>query len=193
MKNTIKTIGLTTIAILALTACGGGSNDTASNYTPYPFDAPPISESLKNEYLTAINNVRSVGRTCGELGFFPAVAPLTWNDALYKASYEHSEDMATVNVPSHSGSKTESDWTYNVRDDINREFGSGYDDRAYNNGLDLSKKKTTETVAYGFSSLSGAINGWLNSPRHCTALMSNEYKLFGMARVSNYWTQMFSE
>jgi len=186
MKNTMKTIGLTAVVALTLTACGGGGGGSDTpDYTPHPYDAPPISAADKNAYLNAVNNARATGRTCGSLGFFPAVPPLSWSDALYKAAYEHSEDMATSKVFEHIGSGTNSDWTAQVQ-----ELGipSNPEDRGINNGAISSNDALGENIAKGSTNLGAIINAWLKSDGHCLTIMEEQHKTMGMARVGSYWT-----
>ena len=185
MKTTMKTIGLAAVTALTLVGCGGGGG--GSDYTPHPYDAPPISETLKAQYLNTVNQARSVGRTCGELGYFPPAPPLTWSDALYKSAYEHSEDMATVDVLSHDGSGTNSDWTANVQE-LGR--GSTVAERAINNG---ATEITDENAGYGSTSLSVLMDAWLKSDGHCAGVMYDRAKNLGMARVGLYWSMELEE
>jgi len=177
----MKTITLATIATLALVGCGGGGGD---NYTAHPYDAPPISESVKAEYLNAVNQARSVGRTCGELGYFPPAPPLAWSDALYKSAYEHSEDMSVSGVFEHIGSGTNSDWTAQVQE-LGR--GSNLDDRARNNGYTIG---AGENILMGTRSLKTAFNAWLESDGHCSLIMEDDFKHgdYALAKVGSYWT-----
>jgi uncharacterized protein YkwD len=182
MKTTIKTIGLTAVATLALLGCGGGSGGEGG-YQAHPYDAPPISENVKAQYLNAVNQARSVGRTCGELGYFTAAAPLAWSDALYKASYEHIEDLITTNTFSHSGSGTASDWTAQVQE-LGR--GSSVEDRAKNNGY--SSDVVDENAGYGSNSLVVMMNSWLKSDGHCAGIMWSNAESLGMSQVGLYWS-----
>jgi len=182
----MKTIGLTAVVALTLTACGGGGGSDTPDYTPHPYDAPPISAADKNAYLSAVNNARATGRTCGALGFFPAVAPLSWNDENYKTAYEHTEDMSTTGNFSHQGSNTASDWTAQVQ-----ELGKGSypDERGFNNGM---TENAGENIAKGTTSASAVINAWLDSDTHCINIMDENWKKIGVSRVGSYWTQIFS-
>jgi len=206
-----KTILLTTstIAVIALTACSGSGNSEKYkpvNYCPtvgfefHPFDAPEISETLKEHYLRVINEARSVARDCGEYGHFEAAPPLKWSKALYRAAYEHSYDMANTGYFSHKGSGTEFDWTFQVGEiePTYYEDGSESRERVENNGyisgveenIGLMNNRTPEHV----------VQRWLDSPGHCKAIMSYELQYMGMAKVKepydvkrdgwlgDYWT-----
>jgi len=192
MKNTMKTIGLATVTALALVGCGGGGGDTSDGYVAHPYDAPPISESLKNEYLTAVNNARAVGRTCGELGFFPAVPPLVWNDGLYKSAYEHSEDMNVVGYFSHSGSGGASDWTAQVQE-LGRKSTPAERIRNNTGDSEYGYLRSENLLREGSASRSAAqaTNSLLTSPYHCAGIMSQGIQEMGMANVGKYWAQNF--
>jgi len=184
MKKTTLTATLAT-AIL-LTACGGGGSD--NKMEAHPFEGtPPISEALKNEYLSAINNARAVGRYCGERWFDPA-PPVAWNNALYSASYEHSQDMANTGYFEHEGSNTVYDWTAQVQ---NLGRGSTAEERAMNNGANAGMENIAR-LGGDFSNTNRAVTGWLNSTGHCVAIMSVK-KYIGMSHVGAYWTLDFSD
>jgi len=183
MRNTMKAIGLAALTAMALTACGGGGG--GDNYTPHPYDAPPISEADKNAYLSAVNNARATGRTCGSLGYFPPAPPLTWNNALYTSAYEHTEDMSVSGVFSHIGSGTESDWTSQVQE-LGR--GSNSNDRGVNNGAFSDNEGVGENLGKGFGNIGSVVNAWLKSEGHCQTIMEDYWKTTGIARVGSYWT-----
>lgn len=183
MKKVTNLTLVAAVAVLALVGCGGGGG--GDNYTAHPYDAPPISEADKAAYLNAVNQARSVGRTCGQYGFLPAVPPLTWNDAFYKAAYEHSEDMSISGVFEHIGSGTNSDWTANVQE-LGR--ASTPDDRDRNNGY-TNINGGGENIVMGAGSLEIAFNTWLKSAGHCSLIMEDLKKGdFALARVGSYWT-----
>lgn len=57
-------------------------------------------------------------------------------------------------------------------------------------------KSVGETVAYGFSSAQGVVNGWINSDQHRAILEKPDYTHFGISVKANiegrnYFTQMF--
>ena len=196
MTTTLKTT-LATLAIgaaLVLNGCGGddGVKMAVANVQgyddPIPFDAPPIDEATKQAYLDAINAARSVGRNCGDT-YMPPAPPLQWSDALYRSAYEHSQDMAATGVLTHDGSGTETDWTAVVWD-LGR--GSNPFERMSNNGNNRSHQAENIAAIHSGGGLQTAINGWLNSPGHCGAMMDSDFKYIGMARVGAFWTQNFS-
>ncbi|MEE9327975.1 MAG: CAP domain-containing protein [Cocleimonas sp.] len=155
---------------------------------------PALTEAEIINYLTIINNARSVATNCGGTGTFPAVPAVTWSDKLYKAAYEHSQDLSESDTFSHDGSGTVSDWS----------------------GFALKKKSTmadrVATYGYSWSWLSEnisagttrdnpqqAVDSWLASSGHCQNIMSANVTEVGMAvstnhnsKFSHYWTQNFS-
>ena len=192
MTNT-KTIvtALALGAALALSGCGTSeevSGTTQPQHDIVPFDAPPIDEATKQAYLDAVNAARSVGRNCGDT-YMPPAPPLQWSDALYRAAYEHSQDMAATGVLTHDGSGTETDWTAIVWD-LGR--GSVFNERIKNNGASMSGSGENIALVHN-GGTQYVINGWLNSPGHCMNLMSPVWKYVGMARVGTFWTQDFSD
>lgn len=152
---------------------------------------PTISGSDRQQFLTLINNARSQGRSCGS-SYFPAVPALSWSEKLYKAAYEHSQDLAASNTFSHTGSGTESDWSGFA---LNK--NSSVADRLAN--YDYIWNSYGENIAGGTNmTAEGAMEGWLNSPGHCRNIMSSTITQVGMAKKTNldalythYWTQNF--
>ena len=191
LKKLLGTVGLISASVLFV-GCGGGGSGSGVEYVAY--DAPAISASQKKEFLDAVNEARAVGRECGKYGYMPAVPAVVWNDALYKASYEHSDDMATSNMyTSHDGTGTENDWTAQVLD-LGRGSKSG--ERAKNNGY--SNSAWGENVAAGYSTTKDVMDAWLKSEGHCRNIMWQDHEDVGMAIVRNensqyksYWTLFF--
>ena len=92
--------------------------------------------------------------------------------------------MATVNIPSHTGSGTASDWTAQV---MELEVGSRPHHRARNNGY--SGNYILENVSLNSSTIASyTVGRWLASDPHCTGVMSPYAEEIGMARVGRYWT-----
>jgi uncharacterized protein YkwD len=165
-----------------------------------PYDAPPISEADKAAYLKATNDARAAGQDCGVYGYMPPVDPLVWSDELYKAAYEHSEDMAKVGETSpdidHMGSGTESDWTAQV---LELDHGSSPWERARNNGFEVGGKWANGENIHSYpETVEIAMKDWIERDGHCANIMNPETKYLGLAVVYNpnaiwkyYWTQLF--
>ena len=193
MKMMLKILALP-MAIVIVAGCSSGASDGAINYKP--FNAPPISTKLKDKYLKGINDTRSVGRKCGDHGYYRPASPLVWNDNLYRSSYEHSWDLLKSNTLSHNGSGTSSDWSARV---LRLSVGSTPQDRGENNGYGRSVGENIYVAKGGHLDIEDAIEWWLQSDDHCRNLMSRDYKAIGIAKVNGnsdsrwdvYWTGNF--
>jgi len=154
---------------------------------------PTLSETLKNEYLKAVNSARSKPQDCGEAGSFSATTKLTWNSKLYEAAYEHIQDLIASSTFAHEGSGTESDWT------------------GYALGKKSDLKERAENYGYKWSRLGENLGGgtqldkteemvqeWLESDHHCANLMNPNFTELGMVMIkddtslyTHYWGQEF--
>jgi uncharacterized protein YkwD len=175
---------------------GGGGSETITD--PKPYKAPGISDADKQDYLDAINNARGNAQHCGTKGDFPATTDLAWNDALYKAAYEHDDDMIKSNIINgdHTGSNTASDYTTQQQ---GLDHGSTIQERIENNGygtwLTIGENLTVGTTT---DTAEKAVQAWLDSDSHCSNLMNPDFKEVGMAHMeqagskyTHYWTQDF--
>lgn len=153
----------------------------------------PISESLSEEYVNAINKARTEVQDCGSKGVFVATTPIIWNEKLYKASYEHIQDLISSQTFSHNGSGTESDWS------------------GYTLGKSSTQIERVENYGYIWARLGENLGGgtlmdttdkivqaWLESDRHCENLMNPLFKELGMVMLKEdnslytyYWGQNF--
>jgi uncharacterized protein YkwD len=166
-------------------------NITVSDSTAHQI--PILSDADKESYLNAINQARSVEQNCHSRGVFPAVSALIWSDKLYKASYEHTNDLVKTETFSHSGSGTEHDWTgYKLAKE------SSMVERVENYSYNWSR--VGENIAAGTytSTPQVVIQQWLESDGHCANLMNADFTEVGMAMVYSansiykyYWTQNF--
>jgi len=170
------------VALSFLCGCGGGDSGTVSPSPPPPGDpgtgtGVPGIDSIRQEFLDAVNQARSVGRMCGASSY-PAAPPVAWNDTLAMAAYLHSEDMATYQFFSHTGSDGST-----PGERITRE---GYDWRTYG-----------ENIAVGYPTVSAVMQAWLNSEGHCRNIMNSAFAEIGAAFAEGqylgnpaapYWT-----
>lgn len=137
-----------------------------SNEEPEP---KPLNKKL---LLQLVNGVRQKGCKCGDT-FYPAATPLAWNSQLEQAAMVHSNDMYVNNYFSHAskdGAKAG-----------NRIDRTGYKWKTYG-----------ENIAFGYYKEAEVVKGWLRSPGHCKNIMSKSFKEMGVARVGDYWTQVFA-
>jgi len=166
--------------------------DTTSMY-----DIPLLDSETITRYVTVINSYRTQegGQDCGDEGHFNPVPPLAWNDALYKAAYEHTYDMVMNDFVSHDGSGTEYDWTAAVNDLAYSTVADRVEQNGYTGwvavGENIAAGTSTDTVEKALEQL-------MASPGHCANIMSPDYKEVGMAHLysdtttyGHYWTQVF--
>jgi uncharacterized protein YkwD len=190
-----------TTALVA--ACGGGADTTeptaggpspsptaaptpspAPGPTPSPSPAPaPVpAEATCNlpnfqaELLQRVNAVRAAGASCGARGSFAPVAALQWQAALTTAALRHSQDMATNDFFSHTGSSGSSAGQ--------RLTAAGYAWRTYG-----------ENIAAGYGTVQAVMDGWMSSEGHCANVMNASFREIGVAcvpggssRYPTYWT-----
>ncbi len=173
---------LVTVALATLCGCGGGDSGTVASSAPLPVPpgpgtGVPGTGSIRQEFLDAVNQARSVIRMCGDTSY-PVAPPVAWNDTLASAASLHSEDMAFHQVLSHTGS----DGSF-PGDRITRE---GYDWRTYG-----------ENIAVGYPTVSAVMQGWLGSAGHCRNIMTPAFSEIGAAFAEGpylgnpsapYWT-----
>ena len=141
----------------------GGDNTGGCSFIVYNVD--------KTKMLQRVNNVRQTGCNCGNTSM-PAVAPVTWNDKLAKAAYDHSADMRANDYFSHTG--------LNGSTAGQRITAAGYAWKTYG-----------ENIAKGYTNEQAVMNGWLSSEGHCKNIMNANFKEMGAGRQGDYWTQLF--
>ncbi|WP_405968620.1 CAP domain-containing protein [Streptomyces sp. NBC_00015] len=102
-------------------------------------------------------------------------SPVTLNAVLTKAAQAHSEDMATHQNMSHTGSD-----------------GSAPGDRITRAGYAWSTYG--ENVAYGYTTPEQVMSGWMSSPGHKANILNCAFKEIGvgLAQPGSYWTQDFA-
>jgi len=187
MKH-IKNACYTSLLLVSLTACDSTQESKINNLS---LDTPSLSNSFKTQYLNVINSARSTSQDCGEYGYFSAAPLLRWNDKLYAAAYEHSNDMATTNIFSHEGSGQETD-----RVGVLNGNKSTAKDRI--NAYGYSWNRYAENIAAGTGTIEESVNQLLASDGHCANIMNPNLSEVGIAMAKNsnsqytyYWTQVF--
>ena len=187
----LSTVLLSTIS---LSGCGSSSsssavesevisNDNSGNTTDNDSTTNASNEceldEIEVEMLSQINAARATARMCGT-DSYAATTQLQWNCSLKQAALAHSTDMETNNFFSHTGSDG-----LQVSDRVNAE--------------NYSWMAVGENIAAGQTTVSQVMQGWLNSPGHCSNIMSASYTEVGASLVSSttadyptYWTQVFA-
>jgi uncharacterized protein YkwD len=147
--------------------------------TPTPPPADPSAAAYENEVLVLVNARRAAGATCGGTSY-PATGPLAMNENLRTAARGHSVDMAAQNYFSHT--------SLDGRSFLDRMYAAGY------NGAG----PYGENIAAGYGTAAAAVDGWMNSTDHCTAIMNGSFHVagvgYGYGAASSYryyWTMDF--
>jgi uncharacterized protein YkwD len=176
---------LLVLSLLSLPACGSGASgdenviDPGGSVIPPPGgnDPDPGVADIRDEFLAAVNQARSVTQICGTTPFGPS-PPVSWSANLAMAAYLHSEDMVINNFFSHTGADGSS-----AGQRISRQ---GYPWRTYG-----------ENIAVGYPTVSSVLQGWLGSEGHCRNLMNPAFTEigagyaigpFGGNPAARYWT-----
>jgi uncharacterized protein YkwD len=111
----------------------------------------------------------------------PPVAPIVMESHLLQAARCHSLDMGVHAYFDHNSQDGRTPW--------NRIAQAGYTNAAWQG----------ENIAAGYATPSAVVTGWMNSPGHCSNIMSANFKDTGLgyALVSgspyqSYWTEDFA-
>ena len=190
-------VALMTLLMLSISACGDlfeeddvdplvarGNGDeirqsVATNSAVQSTAAP--EDDFAELSLKAINEARAEGQICGDEYYAPAGAVL-WNDQVAHAALLESEWMQQNNEFSHA-------WHDGTR------VGDRLDMASYN------WRHADENIAAGFRNIPDVIQGWIDSPSHCRALMRPDVSETGVAVVPgeigndyvSYWTMIVAQ
>ena len=176
-----------------LIGCNSEKNNANNNNVVVNTHIANISVQLKNTYLFELNQARSIPQDCGTRGIFYEAIPLTWNTKLYRAAYEHSNDLAKTNTFSHRGSGE-------VTDRTGRSLGkaSTSTERVEAHGYTYSQIGENIGAGTNTNTAQKVVAQLMKSDGHCANIMSPDYREVGMAMSRNsnskfvyYWTQNF--
>lgn len=148
--------------------------------TPGPAPAPTPSTGIsasEQRVLDLTNQARAVARSCGTTSY-PAAPALTWNASLATAARSHASDMAVSNYFSHT--------SQDGRTFVQRATNAGYS----------GYRALGENIAAGQPTPESVVAGWLNSPGHCSNIMSANFRELGVGVGTGgsygiYWVQDF--
>jgi hypothetical protein len=101
------------------------------------------------------------------------LGPVCLDSLLNEAAQGHSQDMLTNNYFDHTGLNGSQPW--------DRIQATGYDGTYF-----------SENIAFGYTSAAEVFEGWRTSPGHNANMLSTAATEMGIARVGDYWTQVFS-
>jgi uncharacterized protein YkwD len=140
--------------------------------------APGPAGEVSARALELVNAARAKRRKCGSTTFQPA-PPLKLAPLLERAALAHAKDMAKHSSFSHTGSN-----------------GSRPADRVTRAGYVW--RNVAENIAAGAPDVDTVVQGWLDSPGHCTNIMGPQFEEMGIAYVVDpkskeeiYWAQVF--
>jgi len=160
------------LPLFLVSGCGGGASQD-----PGAAAGIPGIDSVRQEFLDAVNAARAAERPCGSTMYGPSPAVI-WNDDLAMAAYLHSLDMATNGIFSHTGS--------DGRSAGDRIAAEGYSWSTYG-----------ENIAVGYPSVASVMQAWLQSEGHCRNVMNPAFREIGAGLVEGpylgsaqapYWT-----
>jgi len=126
--------------------------------------------NLEGDMLTMINTARTTGYICqGEK--HKSVGTMKWDSQLEKAALIQCNYMDSVGELNHK-------W----------KDGTQLKDRLLIVGY--TSDRAAENIARGPVTEADVLENWLNSPRHCEAIMFWGYDIVAVARKGNYWTMV---
>ncbi|MCK6400410.1 MAG: CAP domain-containing protein [Sphaerotilus natans subsp. sulfidivorans] len=180
----IRTAAAASLIALLLGGCGG-SSDTSGDSSGGSYGSTSTTSSLgcsdvagaSATVLARINALRAVARQCGSTRFAAAGA-LSWSSTLASAAQAHASDMARSNYFDHTGLD-----------------GSTPASRARRAGY--TSDQVGENIGAGYASAEAALQGWLASAGHCSALMNAGFQEVALActpsstaQYGSYWVLM---
>lgn len=180
----IRTAAAASLIALLLGGCGG-SSDTSGDTSGGSYGSTSTTSSLgcsdvagaSATVLARINALRAVARQCGSTRFAAAGA-LSWSGTLASAAQAHASDMARSNYFDHTGLD-----------------GSTPSSRARRAGY--TSDLVWENIGAGYASAEAALQGWLASSGHCSALMNASVQDAALActpsstaQYGSYWVLM---
>lgn len=168
----------------AATGADDDGGDDGDDGVPANTYCDPVSTwdsnlvEFEEDVLVLVNEARAAGATCGSQSF-GAASPLAMNSALRCAARVHSKDMGDRAYFDHNNPDGE--------DPFVRMERAGY-----------SFSTAGENIAAGQTSPQMVMQGWMESPGHCSNIMNPAFTEFGVgaydasgAPFPIYWTQTF--
>lgn len=134
----------------------------------------------EHEVLLLVNEERAVGGNCGGQAFGPS-GPMTTNANLRCAARLHSKDMSDRSYFAHNNP-------------------DGLDPFARIGNAGYSGGTMGENIAMGQPSPGEVVQGWMNSPGHCSNILNDGFTEIGVGYYrgpdsgwtpGHYWTQNF--
>ena len=149
-----------------------------SSYCTPVSDWTPMDSAFEQEVLELVNEARAQARSCGGESF-DATSALSMEPRLRCAARVHSLDMATRGFFDHDNP--------DGLDPFDRMALAGYEYQA-----------AGENIAAGQTTPEEVVQGWMESPGHCSNIMDSDFTEIGVgyvqtsgAQYPHYWTQTF--
>jgi len=140
---------------------------------------PKASVDFEAAVLALTNDARAAGGCCGSEGCFDPSAPLREDADLQSSARAHAQDMAQRDYFDHD--------TPEGIDPFDRMREAGWKGCAMG-----------ENIAGGQQTPSEVVDGWLNSPGHCSNILSPEFTRLGVgyardaaSSLEHLWVQNF--
>ncbi|WP_139983476.1 CAP domain-containing protein [Nocardioides litoris] len=144
-----------------------------------PTSTPDPHDATEREVLRLVNQARATPRTCGPTPY-AAAPPLSLEPRLGRAAGLHAADMARRGYFSHVSPEGSTP--------RQRIEAQGYRWRAWG-----------ENIAAAYPTPAQVVQGWLQSPAHCSNTMSTRFTQLGVGHVHDpasdsvhYWVQKFA-
>lgn len=136
----------------------------------------PEYAALEEEIVVLVNRYRAQGANCGGREM-PPVGPLTMDPALQCAARVHTKDMADRDFFDHDNPDGDGP--------SERMDAAGYDGRGWGENIAAGRETPEETMEQ-----------WMNSPGHCSNIMTEGFSLIGAGyypggEYRHLWTQTF--
>lgn len=162
-------------------AGGAGGSTSGGPDCTAPATWPSAWVSFEDQTLVLINAQRAAGATCGST-VMPPVAPIVMEEHLRQAARCHSLDMGVNAYFDHNSQDGRTPW--------DRIAQAGYTNASWQG----------ENIAAGYATPNAVVTGWMNSPGHCTNIMSANFKDTGLGYAlvtgspyQSYWTEDFGQ
>lgn len=128
----------------------------------------------KKTALQIVNSLRTKGYEFNTNTTFPPTAPLKWSDLLASIAEKHAQDMEDNDYFNHI--------SLDGTNPGDRMTAGGYIWASY-----------AENIAFGYTSETTVIQGWIDSKGHCTNIMNTSVKEMGIGKSKSgkYWVQLF--
>jgi uncharacterized protein YkwD len=156
---------------------GFPGDDEAGEYNEHceaQADWDPAWAQFEADVVVLVNENRAKGATCGDQTFGPA-GNVVAEAQLRCAARLHSMDMAVRGFFDHTNPDGESPWDRVDKTDYTG-FASG------------------ENIAAGYPDPAAVMEGWMNSPGHCSNIMNPDNNELGVGYYEgDYWTQVMGQ